>query len=307
MQNTSINNPGQKDDTKVYKIILCFLGLAIIILGAANLIVFFAPKPTSSPISKNETSGSGDVFSYDFNNLTKDQSVAAFKIMNQPGYMPKEYADPALALKDSETIIVLDYSHDSPDEIKDLDFHVSNFGENEIAVTQVGDYYAIVSTDDYKETHSPVFWPKAISFNKKYVDYSKKTEEITFKDTSSAAVRVTLPVYALSNFETQPSSIYSYGLEENENEFVLTLNCIGISIDMEEFSTMSITNSYPSTISDTPFTITNYIVTLSLNKETGEPNWNEIPGRGVSDIINTFRLDEQDKSDLSEILEKMFM
>ncbi len=310
IQNVSINTSKQANNNIVYKIILRVLGFVIIILGIIDLIIFLTPKPTNSPASEGEVSDAKNIFDYDFDNLTKEQTIAAFKIMNQPGYMPKGYADPTLALKTEETHIVLDYSYESIDEIEEIDYHVSDFGKNEITTTLVGDYYAIVSTEDYKDIHSPAYWPKAVSFNKKYVDYYKETignstnDRIVFTDTSSAVVQKTLPVYAVTTTMTQPSSIYSYELKESESYYSLTLNCIGISIDMEEYMAMVNAGSYPTTVSDIPYTITNYIVTLNLNKKTGEPNWNKKADGSISELIKSFRLDEQDKNNLTEYLNK---
>lgn len=315
-QNTSVNKEKQKGNHIAYKILLGAIGLTIIILGIIDLVLFLTPKQNDTSISQdntstsqNETSEIDNVFDIDFSELTKEQTITAFKAMNQPGYMPNNYADSALALKGSESYITLDYSYESVEEINTIDYHVSNFGKNEIITTPVGDYYLIVSTDDYKSESSSTYWPKAVSFNKKYVDYYKETtgnsinDRIVFKDTSSPVVRITLPVFALTNTMTQLDSIFSYDFTENENNYTLTLNCIGTSIDTEAYMEMFSADNQPTKATDIPYVITHYTATLNLDKKTGKPKWDRQNGSSISNLKKTFRLNEQEIDELSEYLQ----
>lgn len=317
-------NLAPKRENGILIAILGILTVVAISLAIANVIVSFSAKTSianNTPSdTNNEEQTSSNIFDMQIDSLDKEQTIEALRQMQKPGYMPKDYADPALALNEKETYITLDYSYDTLDDIKDLDYHVSKSGKNELIITPVGDYYAIVSTDNYydnnpssgitlNDSSTDGYWPKAISFNKKYVNYyyeakdnketgSSGNDKTIFTDISPESVRVTLPVYALNSTMTQPSSIFSYNLEENEQEYKLTLYCIGVGIDKDAYMSAFYSRKSSSEEVQIKYAITHYYMTMSLDKATREPKWMKHSEDGLSKLTKSFSLNDAEAQEL---------
>ena len=232
----------KKDNFRIYHITLAIMTILIIVLGVADLFLALNPRKTSggegggtSGISDDNDGNQGKKSYMD---LTKEEAIAAFKKMQEPGYLPEGYISEAVIPPVScRTMNDLTESYETKEDINRIyeDYPMTNMAQFG-SVQFVNDYYAVIFSStyeygaEYSETGVATGCLRLFSFNEKYYDYF--SEE--FIDTSPSFIKVALPVLATSSGEiARLDTIYSHDFDEDENGITLNIHMAGLGYDTD--------------------------------------------------------------------------
>ena len=276
------NTKPKNNSLLTYKIILVFLSLSAVILAITNVVIGLTPRARQSDIHHSKESALSS-----FQNMTKEDAMAALAIMDSESYwLPEGFIPDSFRLRDDEFVRELLYSYDSIDEVPQIAADsVMGLGElfgerrtvEDFQIDESTDYYTVVSVNPSKascgeldDTETSVDCYRGISFNKKYLDHYRKTvnnssnDIIEFKDLSPEFARLAMPIIVASDIMSS-RSIYDYYFDDEENEYILGILCIGVGLDLDNMSNASYGNI--------PMAINLYEMKFALDKTTGMTSW----------------------------------
>lgn len=256
-----------------------------------------------------------------FEDLTKDQALAYYsRMFEEPfvipdGYVKKEIIDAYKILEGRfhERDLRLVYSYDSLDELKQVALDRYNrysyskspaVSEGDLVIKEY-DYYAIVSLKDVEEFDSCddtkySDCDELLSFKKKYLDYeqvvSKEGSGPTYvndvkkmvtrdADVVNYLMRVNTFFYS-NGWNVGPGTIYSYSFEETDDEYLLTLDLIGVGYNM--------TPSFVPTGADDMYAINLYRRCFVVLKEDGYMGVKKYDKENETEIVRSIPLTKKE-------------
>ena len=207
-----------------------------------------------------------------FEDLTKEEAIAYLKTpivgkgRTPKDYVPKELTDAIITEPNPLSIHIISdlelvYSYDTLDDLKSIaddeyrPYSWSKSDESEIPTYTIKEYgyYAIVTPDRIKEDSTQCDHgynrdcDSLLSFKSDYIDYHQEVTNNDFggksynsvylmKTTDKETISQILRIYTLFSsvgLSTGPGTVYSYDFEENDDQYVLTVNNIGVGYNSE--------------------------------------------------------------------------
>ena len=301
-----------KNQNKIYYIIIAIFSVLIIVLGTIDAILVIKNNSSTEPShssSDNKSDGSdannsdtGDGTEKSITDLTKEEAIAALKEMSNPYYTPEGFLDPAMMPQGAKRYFILEYSYETLDDIKEEDYHVSEFNKYPLNITPVDGTYAVVTAVDGDKIIASQ--PTGIAFDKRYINFYEETtieeggsqstnSRLDILDTSDAFIKKALPILfiSLDYFGPSLNSIYDYEYQEEDGSISLITYNIGIGLNMQELDT--------ATADSIPYAINIYTVKCSINKDTGKFSWDRDEQGNKNKIINSFPIDENEMMELA--------
>lgn len=290
----------EKPNRALYAV-LAFLSFLIIAIGAIDIVLFLNKNATPNNVYSDESINSDNTTEDNlgnptFENLTKEQALAAIYTMLKPNYMPDGFANQKLKTESLFYNLINSYtSEESLEEISKEEYpnHVIDY---------VQDYYAILHADPEQDGCNYTCDETYISFNNKYVDVRHNPDfSITFLDKEKDFIKIALPVLSIS-FNTPYSNIhniYSFEFIEEIDSITLVNHIIGVGLDAEKLSTMQ-GESFNSDGSNVPYAINLMNYQLSVDMETGECSPKKNSDGSYLTNIKSFSLTNEEALKLSE-------
>ncbi len=256
---------------KSHGLAIIIVALAIIIITAGIGITIWFMRPTSDPGGSQGQNGGGSSNNNTgitkFEDLTKEEAIAYLKTpivgkgRTPKDYVPKELTDAIIAEPNPLSIHIISdlelvYSYDTLDDLKSIaddeyrPYSWSKSDESEIptyAIKEYG-YYAIVTPDRIKEGSTQCDHgynrdcDSLLSFKRDYLDYHQEVTNKSYnsvylmKTTDKETISQILRIYTLFSsvgLSTGPGTVYSYDFEENDDQYILTVNNIGVGYNSE--------------------------------------------------------------------------
>jgi hypothetical protein len=297
-QNSSISKTGNPN--KSLRIVFGVLLSLIIIIGTINIVVFFTKnKPnTPEPYESNNYSDipSENLDDTTFEDLTKEQALAAIYTMLKSDYMPEGFADQKLKTESLFYNLIDSYaSTESLEELRKEKYpnHIIDY---------VQDYYAILHANPEQDSCNYTCDETYISFNNKYIDVKRDGNlNIAFLNKEKDFIKTALPVLSIS-FNTLYSklhSIYSFEFIEETDSITLVNHIIGVGLDAEKLSTMQV-ESFNGDGSNIPYAINLMDYQLSVDMETGKCSPKTNSDGSYLTNIKSFSLTNEEVMKLSE-------
>ena len=248
------------------------------------------------------------------------------------GRTPKNYVDKEITdsiivqsngLPNSITIVSdleLVYSYDTLDELKTIaddeyrPYGRSKSDESEKATYTITeyDYYAIVTPDRIKKDSTQCDHgynrdcDSLLSFKREYLDHHQEVttnkyggksynDVVLMKTTDKEIVSQILRIYTLFSsvgLSTGPGSVYSYDFEEKDDQYVLTVNNIGVGYNSEMMNNPEAYSKY--TNEEDWLAINLYRRYFIVEKETGEVYIKKNDSNGVMFNYKSLHLSKEE-------------
>ena len=248
------------------------------------------------------------------------------------GRTPKNYVDKEITdsiivqsngLPNSITIVSdleLVYSYDTLDELKTIaddeyrPYGRSKSDESEKATYTITeyDYYAIVTPDRIKKDSTQCDHgynrdcDSLLSFKREYLDHHQEVttnkyggksynDVVIMKTTDKKIVSQILRIYTLFSsvgLSTGPGSVYSYDFEEKDDQYVLTVNNIGVGYNSEMMNNPEAYSKY--TNEEDWLAINLYRRYFIAEKETGEVYIKKNDSNGVMFNYKSLHLSKEE-------------
>ena len=248
------------------------------------------------------------------------------------GRTPKNYVDKEITdsiivqsngLPNSITIVSdleLVYSYDTLDELKTIaddeyrPYGRSKSDESEKATYTITeyDYYAIVTPDRIKKDSTQCDHgynrdcDSLLSFKREYLDHHQEVttnkyggksynDVVLMKTTDKEIVSQILRIYTLFSsvgLSTGPGSVYSYDFEEKDDQYVLTVNNIGVGYNSEMMNNPEAYSKY--TNEEDWLAINLYRRYFIAEKETGEVYIKKNDSNGVMFNYKSLHLSKEE-------------
>ena len=248
------------------------------------------------------------------------------------GRTPKNYVDKEITdsiivqsngLPNSITIVSdleLVYSYDTLDELKTIaddeyrPYGRSKSDESEKATYTITeyDYYAIVTPDRIKKDSTQCDHgynrdcDSLLSFKREYLDHHQEVttnkyggksynDVVIMKTTDKEIVSQILRIYTLFSsvgLSTGPGSVYSYDFEEKDDQYVLTVNNIGVGYNSEMMNNPEAYSKY--TNEEDWLAINLYRRYFIAEKETGEVYIKKNDSNGVMFNYKSLHLSKEE-------------
>lgn len=248
------------------------------------------------------------------------------------GRTPKDYVDKEITdsiivqsngLPNSITIVSdleLVYSYDTLDELKTIaddeyrPYGRSKSDESEKATYTITeyDYYAIVTPDRIKKDSTQCDHgynrdcDSLLSFKREYLDHHQEVttnkyggksynDVVLMKTTDKEIVSQILRIYTLFSsvgLSTGPGSVYSYDFEEKDDQYVLTVNNIGVGYNSEMMNNPEAYSKY--TNEEDWLAINLYRRYFIAEKETGEVYIKKNDSNGVMFNYKSLHLSKEE-------------
>ena len=248
------------------------------------------------------------------------------------GRTPKDYVDKEITdsiivqsngLPNSITIVSdleLVYSYDTLDELKTIaddeyrPYGRSKSDESEKATYTITeyDYYAIVTPDRIKKDSTQCDHgynrdcDSLLSFKREYLDHHQEVttnkyggksynDVVLMKTTDKEIVSQILRIYTLFSsvgLSTGPGSVYSYDFEEKDDQYVLTVNNIGVGYNSEMMNNPEAYSKY--TNEEDWLAINLYRRYFIAEKETGEVHIKKNDSNGVMFNYKSLHLSKEE-------------
>lgn len=274
------NLPRPKPNTllKVAYIVIALLSSAVAILSIVIIVAHFTKNA-----SNNQSGGNADATATnEFKNLTKAEAIAFLQSQENSaggvvaeGFVGKEIMD-AVITSNPRTIVSdldLTYSYGDMPELEQLirrKYSSYPLPEDEVNMDDFEikeyDHYAIVTIKSVKETASCAEnryydCDSLLLFKRDYLNYVQDdlseddsahyyTDRLYVNTREPEIIDELLRVYVFSvpnGFWGTRGNIYSYSFDEQDDKFVLTVNYIGVGLNVEMFESSNYaidTNSY---------------------------------------------------------------
>ena len=242
-------------------------------------------------------------------------------------YVSKEITDSIIVqsngLPNSITIVSdleLVYSYDTLDELKTIaddeyrPYGRSKSDESEKATYTITeyDYYAIVTPDRIKKDSTQCDHgynrdcDSLLSFKREYLDHHQEVttnkyggksynDVVLMKTTDKEIVSQILRIYTLFSsvgLSTGPGSVYSYDFEEKDDQYVLTVNNIGVGYNSEMMNNPEAYSKY--TNEEDWLAINLYRRYFIVEKETGEVYIKKNDSNGVMFNYKSLHLSKEE-------------
>ena len=242
-------------------------------------------------------------------------------------YVGKEITDSIIVqsngLPNSITIVSdleLVYSYDTLDELKTIaddeyrPYGRSKSDESEKATYTITeyDYYAIVTPDRIKKDSTQCDHgynrdcDSLLSFKREYLDHHQEVttnkyggksynDVVIMKTTDKKIVSQILRIYTLFSsvgLSTGPGSVYSYDFEEKDDQYVLTVNNIGVGYNSEMMNNPEAYSKY--TNEEDWLAINLYRRYFIAEKETGEVHIKKNDSNGVMFNYKSLHLSKEE-------------
>ena len=242
-------------------------------------------------------------------------------------YVSKEITDSIIVqsngLPNSITIVSdleLVYSYDTLDELKTIaddeyrPYGRSKSDESEKATYTITeyDYYAIVTPDRIKKDSTQCDHgynrdcDSLLSFKREYLDHHQEVttnkyggksynDVVLMKTTDKEIVSQILRIYTLFSsvgLSTGPGSVYSYDFEEKDDQYVLTVNNIGVGYNSEMMNNPEAYSKY--TNEEDWLAINLYRRYFIAEKETGEVYIKKNDSNGVMFNYKSLHLSKEE-------------
>ena len=242
-------------------------------------------------------------------------------------YVSKEITDSIIVqsngLPNSITIVSdleLVYSYDTLDELKTIaddeyrPYGRSKSDESEKATYTITeyDYYAIVTPDRIKKDSTQCDHgynrdcDSLLSFKREYLDHHQEVttnkyggksynDVVIMKTTDKKIVSQILRIYTLFSsvgLSTGPGSVYSYDFEEKDDQYVLTVNNIGVGYNSEMMNNPEAYSKY--TNEEDWLAINLYRRYFIAEKETGEVHIKKNDSNGVMFNYKSLHLSKEE-------------
>ena len=242
-------------------------------------------------------------------------------------YVSKEITDSIIVqsngLPNSITIVSdleLVYSYDTLDELKTIaddeyrPYGRSKSDESEKATYTITeyDYYAIVTPDRIKKDSTQCDHgynrdcDSLLSFKREYLDHHQEVttnkyggksynDVVIMKTTDKKIVSQILRIYTLFSsvgLSTGPGSVYSYDFEEKDDQYVLTVNNIGVGYNSEMMNNPEAYSKY--TNEEDWLAINLYRRYFIAEKETGEVYIKKNDSNGVMFNYKSLHLSKEE-------------
>ena len=242
-------------------------------------------------------------------------------------YVGKEITDSIIVqsngLPNSITIVSdleLVYSYDTLDELKTIaddeyrPYGRSKSDESEKATYTITeyDYYAIVTPDRIKKDSTQCDHgynrdcDSLLSFKREYLDHHQEVttnkyggksynDVVIMKTTDKEIVSQILRIYTLFSsvgLSTGPGSVYSYDFEEKDDQYVLTVNNIGVGYNSEMMNNPEAYSKY--TNEEDWLAINLYRRYFIAEKETGEVHIKKNDSNGVMFNYKSLHLSKEE-------------
>ena len=242
-------------------------------------------------------------------------------------YVGKEITDSIIVqsngLPNSITIVSdleLVYSYDTLDELKTIaddeyrPYGRSKSDESEKATYTITeyDYYAIVTPDRIKKDSTQCDHgynrdcDSLLSFKREYLDHHQEVttnkyggksynDVVIMKTTDKEIVSQILRIYTLFSsvgLSTGPGSVYSYDFEEKDDQYVLTVNNIGVGYNSEMMNNPEAYSKY--TNEEDWLAINLYRRYFIAEKETGEVYIKKNDSNGVMFNYKSLHLSKEE-------------
>ena len=242
-------------------------------------------------------------------------------------YVGKEITDSIIVqsngLPNSITIVSdleLVYSYDTLDELKTIaddeyrPYGRSKSDESEKATYTITeyDYYAIVTPDRIKKDSTQCDHgynrdcDSLLSFKREYLDHHQEVttnkyggksynDVVIMKTTDKKIVSQILRIYTLFSsvgLSTGPGSVYSYDFEEKDDQYVLTVNNIGVGYNSEMMNNPEAYSKY--TNEEDWLAINLYRRYFIAEKETGEVYIKKNDSNGVMFNYKSLHLSKEE-------------
>ena len=213
--------------------------------------------------------------------------------------MPEGFLDALLTPDGAKRYFILEYSYGNLDDIKGLDYQVSEFGKHQLSIKPVDNTYAVVLATENDNIISDR--PVGIAFDRDYLDFYKETignstnDRVRVIDTSAAFVKKALPILYLATDYFGPvlSSLYDYEFETEGDTTTLVGYNIGVGLDL---------NGAYSDVNDSPYAINLYTTKCSISKSTGEFTWELGENGNKKSIIKSFPLTTEEAAALTNAM-----
>ena len=271
-----------------YYIILSILAVLIVGLGIADTILALSPK-AKSPNPPAATHKNISEFT------KEDAEEFLNNSRNNPDYVPDGFIDSALLPEGATRYFILEYSYENLEDIKETDYHISDFGKYELAYNEVDGKYAVVTAIENGQLKAGS--QIGISFNKNYLDhhqvretaeggYTNVYDVMVVNDTSDDFLKTALPILYLSSGYFTPSinSIYDYEFTEEGNDIILKTTNIGVGLDLNSYSTTA------TTAESLPYAINIYTTSCKIDKTTGKFEWIKNENDEKTTIVRSFSI-----------------
>lgn len=313
---TDINQPTNTPKTTKPVVIAIAIITLIGVIGA--LIYFLIPgiRPSSKTGNDNDSDGSQQTA---FDDLTKEEAITFLK--NQASsassvpnnYVKDEIKNAAMStnglrliysydtLNNLEQQVIEEYAEYNlllPDPDKRIEY-------NDFKITEY-DYYAIVTPNDTSQCDYFYYQHcnSLLSFKREYIDYAADPPNVNYtlntRDPEIANYLLRVLNYC-GIFDSSHRNIYNYTFENQDDEYILTVNTISIGINLESYDSLSKGASDPNNASSDMFAMNLYRQRLAANKTDG--NIHAITTEnGIMDLVKSIPITEKEFSELLTIL-----
>lgn len=289
------------------------------------------PSGSQDQNANNNSSNNADNSVTKFEDLTKEEAIAYLKTpivgkgRTPKDYVPKELTDAIITEPNPLSIHIISdlelvYSYDTLDELKTIaddeyrPFGRSKSDESEKATYTITeyDYYAIVTPDRIKKDSTQCDHgynrdcDSLLSFKREYLDHHEEVttnkyggksynDVVLMKTTDKEIVSQILRIYTLFSsvgLSTGPGSVYSYDFEEKDDQYVLTVNNIGVGYNSEMMNNPEAYSKY--TNEEDWLAINLYRRYFIAEKETGEVHIKKNDSNGVMFNYKSLHLSEEE-------------
>ena len=286
---------------KTLYVILAILSFLIIVIGAIDIVLFFNKDTSIDNMNSDESISSDDTTDsnmddHAFEDLTKEQALAAIYTMLKPNYIPDGFANQKIKTESLFYNLIDSFaSKESLEEIRKAKYpnHIIDY---------VQDYYAILHANPEQDDCNYTCDETYISFNNKYIDIKRdSSSDITFLNKEKDFIETALPVLSIS-FNTLYSNIhniYSFEFLEEKDSITLVNHIIGVGLDTEKLSTMQV-ESLNSDGSNVPYAINLMDYQLSVDIKTGKCSPKKNSDESYFTNIKSFSLTNEEVMELSE-------
>ncbi len=295
---------------------LLIIIVAIILIGgiAAAAIIMLMPKGGNTTVggeTSDEKFDTSDICNNKpaFDKITKEVAVAYLKASHEDRNcsVKQLVSDEDFRLKDDKDHFKLLYSYEDTIEIEKIvkDGVMFLYEDDEdkgnipLDIKQK-DHYAIVKKQnagkgDYNYV-GVIFDKQFVSFGQvieKEKDSTSYSEELNFKNTSKDWVEKAMGMIAASI--TYSASAYGYDLQENDNEYIYTVQYIGMGLDALSYD--------PANPTDMDYQLNTYTEKYTIDKKTGElERQRNSDDSGYYENIKHFKLTDEEIQELSKYI-----